>query len=189
MTDITELADRIDRAIIQSRLNTVAIMMMVDRSARLTHITGVLERLKPGAYLIGHLNGTGLISPPIIRPVPILFGPIFAYRVAAGQTQRKTHVRAKSERSLGLPDWQPRSGEGLLWQTEKLKWSAAAREEWATPRPCAGPGSRPGVNRRRCRHEERRANEGGGDEGPAEARNGRTAARGAGWQRVTGEAC
>ena len=53
MTDLTDLADSIDRAVIQSRLNTVAVIMMVDRSDRLEYITAVLEQLKPGAYLIG----------------------------------------------------------------------------------------------------------------------------------------
>ena len=68
---ITELADSIDRAIIQSRLNTVAIMMMVDRSARLAHITGVLERLKPGAYLIGTGPSTVGIIPLSVDEVVI----------------------------------------------------------------------------------------------------------------------
>ena len=75
MADITELADSIDRAIIQSRLNTVAIMMMVDRSARLEHITGVLERLKPGAYLIG----TG---PPTVGIIPLTVDEVVIGRIA-----------------------------------------------------------------------------------------------------------
>jgi pSer/pThr/pTyr-binding forkhead associated (FHA) protein len=67
----TEVADSIDRAIIQSRLNTVAIMMMVDRSARLAHITAVLERLKPGAYLIGTGPSTVGIIPLSVDEVVI----------------------------------------------------------------------------------------------------------------------
>jgi hypothetical protein len=48
-----DLTHTIDWVITQSRLNAVARMKLVDRSARLAHITSVLEQLKPGPYLIG----------------------------------------------------------------------------------------------------------------------------------------
>ncbi|MCY2989730.1 MAG: FHA domain-containing protein [Planctomycetota bacterium] len=71
MTDLSEIADSIDRAVMQSRLNTVAIMMMVDRSDRLEHITTVLEQLKPGAYLIGTGPSTVGIIPLTVDEVVI----------------------------------------------------------------------------------------------------------------------
>ena len=55
----------------QSRLNTVAIMMMVDRSARLEHITAVLEQLNPGAYMIGTGPSTVGIIPLTVDEVVI----------------------------------------------------------------------------------------------------------------------
>ena len=66
---MTDLADSIDRAVIQSRLNTVAVIMMVDRSDRLEYITAVLEQLNPGAYLIGTGPSTVGIIPLTVDEV------------------------------------------------------------------------------------------------------------------------
>jgi pSer/pThr/pTyr-binding forkhead associated (FHA) protein len=63
------VADRIDRAIIQSRLNALAFMMLTDRVDRLTQIATVLTRLRTGTYLIGTGPSTVGIIPLTVDEV------------------------------------------------------------------------------------------------------------------------
>jgi pSer/pThr/pTyr-binding forkhead associated (FHA) protein len=63
------IADKIDRAIIQSRLNALAVMMMTDHADRLDRIAKVLGRLRPGAYLVGTGPSTVGIIPLTVDEV------------------------------------------------------------------------------------------------------------------------
>ena len=69
MNHIEAIADKIDRAITQSRLNSMAVMLMTDRTDRLTRIAKVLAQLKPGAYLIGTGPSTVGIIPLTVNEV------------------------------------------------------------------------------------------------------------------------
>lgn len=63
MSEIETIADKVDQAVIKSRLNSLAVMMMTDRAERLKWIMTVLSKLKPGAYLVGTGPSTvGIIS-------------------------------------------------------------------------------------------------------------------------------
>jgi len=53
MNEIQVIAKKLDQAIIKSRLNSLAQMMMTDRAERLNCIASVLSKLEPGAYLVG----------------------------------------------------------------------------------------------------------------------------------------
>ena len=66
---IETIADKTDQAIIQSRLNALAVMMMTDRGERLERITKVLLQLRPGAYLVGTGPSTVGIIPLTVDEV------------------------------------------------------------------------------------------------------------------------
>lgn len=53
MDDTNEIAGKIERAIIQSRLQELALMLATDHSDRVSRISQALSRLRPGAYLAG----------------------------------------------------------------------------------------------------------------------------------------
>jgi len=53
MEDLVELSDQIDKQIIKSRLNAIALLTMVDRTKRVESIAEALRALGTGAYLLG----------------------------------------------------------------------------------------------------------------------------------------
>ncbi|MCX5644790.1 MAG: FHA domain-containing protein [Phycisphaerae bacterium] len=63
MNSLQTIAEKMDQAIITSRLNSLAVMMRTDHSERLERIVSVLNALPQGAYLIG----TGPSTVRIIR--------------------------------------------------------------------------------------------------------------------------
>ena len=69
MKDAQAVANKVDQAIIKSRLNSLTIMMMTDRSERLRRIATVLQELPNGAYLIGTGPSTVGIIPVTVEEV------------------------------------------------------------------------------------------------------------------------
>jgi len=69
MKHFNEVVDKIDQAIIKSRLNSLTVMMMTDRSARMRRIKTVLQELPGGAYLIGTGPSTVGIIPLTVQEV------------------------------------------------------------------------------------------------------------------------
>lgn len=69
MSELRTIADKVDQAIIKSRLNSLAVMMTTDRTQRLTRISAVLTKLAKGAYLIGTGPSTVGIIPLTVEEV------------------------------------------------------------------------------------------------------------------------
>lgn len=69
MKDVQAVTHKVDQAIIKSRLNSLTIMMMTDRSERLRRIATVLQRLPNGVYLIGTGPSTVGIIPVTVEEV------------------------------------------------------------------------------------------------------------------------
>lgn len=69
MKDLQSVAERVDQAIIKSRLNSLTVMMMTDRSERLRRIAAVLQQFPKGAYLIGTGPSTVGIIPLTVEEV------------------------------------------------------------------------------------------------------------------------
>lgn len=75
MKHFNDVVDKIDQAIIKSRLNSLTLMMMTDRGERLGRIAAVVEKLPKGAYLIG----TG---PSTVGIIPLTVDEIIIGRAA-----------------------------------------------------------------------------------------------------------
>lgn len=69
MKHFNDVVDKIDQAIIKSRLNSLTVMMMTDRSERVRRIKTVLQELPKGAYLIGTGPSTVGIIPLTVEEV------------------------------------------------------------------------------------------------------------------------
>ncbi len=69
MKHFSDVVEKIDQAIIKSRLNSLTLMMMTDRSERIRRIATVLQELPKGAYLIGTGPSTVGIIPLTVEEV------------------------------------------------------------------------------------------------------------------------
>ena len=69
MKHFRDVVEKIDQAIIKSRLNSLTLMMMTDRSERIRRIATVLQELPKGAYLIGTGPSTVGIIPLTVEEV------------------------------------------------------------------------------------------------------------------------
>ena len=69
MSNLRAIAETVDHAVIKSRLNALAAMMMTDRADRLKRIAMSLSKLKPGAYLVGTGPSTTGIIPLTVEEV------------------------------------------------------------------------------------------------------------------------
>ena len=69
MKQFNDVVEKIDQAIIKSRLNSLTVMMMTDRSERIRRIATVLQELPKGAYLIGTGPSTVGIIPLTVEEV------------------------------------------------------------------------------------------------------------------------
>jgi len=69
MSNLRTITEKVDHAIINSRLNGLAAMMMTDRDDRLKRIAASLSSLKSGAYLIGTGPSTVGIIPLTVEEV------------------------------------------------------------------------------------------------------------------------
>jgi hypothetical protein len=69
MKQFNDVVEKIDQAIIKSRLNSLTFMMMTDRSERIRRIATVLQELPKGAYLIGTGPSTVGIFPLTVEEV------------------------------------------------------------------------------------------------------------------------
>jgi len=69
MKHFNDVVEKIDQAIIKSRLNSLTLMMMTDRSERMRRISTVLQELPNGAYLIGTGPSTVGIIPLTVEEV------------------------------------------------------------------------------------------------------------------------
>jgi hypothetical protein len=69
VSELQDVAESLDQAIVKSRLNSLAVMMMTDRSERLSRITAALAKLRRGAYLIGTGPSTVGIIPLTVEEV------------------------------------------------------------------------------------------------------------------------
>lgn len=69
MKQFNDVVEKIDQAIIKSRLNSLTVMMMTDRSERIRRIATVLHELPKGAYLIGTGPSTVGIIPLTVEEV------------------------------------------------------------------------------------------------------------------------
>jgi len=63
MAEIDPIFIKLDQLITLSRLNHLATMMSTDRTSRLSQMAAALERLRPGAYLLGTGPATASIIP------------------------------------------------------------------------------------------------------------------------------
>jgi pSer/pThr/pTyr-binding forkhead associated (FHA) protein len=69
MKHFNDVVDKIDKAIIKSRMNSLTVMMMTDRADRVKRIKTVLQELPNGAYLIGTGPSTVGIIPLTVEEV------------------------------------------------------------------------------------------------------------------------
>ena len=69
MTELRNMAEKLDMAIIKSRLNSLGAMLVTDRADRLNRIAAVLDKLRPGAYLVGTGPSTVGIIPLTVDEV------------------------------------------------------------------------------------------------------------------------
>ena len=66
-----DLADKVDQQIVTSRLNSIASIIMMDRSQRVAVIERTLSLLPPGAYLLGTGPSTSGIYPLTVEEVTL----------------------------------------------------------------------------------------------------------------------
>ena len=69
MSDLRAIAEKVDHAITNSRLNSLAVMMTTDRTQRVARISAVLKKLPEGSYLIGSGPSTVGIIPLTVEEV------------------------------------------------------------------------------------------------------------------------
>ena len=69
MSGLRAIAEKVDHAIINSRLNCLAVMMTTDRTQRVSRISAVLKELSGGVYLIGTGPSTVGIIPLTVEEV------------------------------------------------------------------------------------------------------------------------
>lgn len=118
MNSLHAVAEKIDQAIIKSRLNSLAVMMRIDHSERLAGISSVLKALPPGAYLIGTGPSTVGIIPlsveeivlgrsatPLERPSDAVVDYEIADAVYLGPYE-VSKIHAKIVRTQGSPHWE-----------------------------------------------------------------------------------
>lgn len=69
MNHLEAIAGKIERLIIQSRLNALAEMLITDRTEKHSRIGQALAQLRPGAYLVGTGPSTTGIIPLTVDEV------------------------------------------------------------------------------------------------------------------------